>query len=168
MQKLTHAQVKFTNASDKFANTSKNLFTPAYDETPCVNDALKERLPDDCQRRAQLKKSFKEGRITTEDLDAVKQFARNYLVTERQALDFLRDLQELEFKKTKRSEQRSAQKHVEKQADKSPEQGISKQGKGVTEKASSKRKRETAQVTRKKRARYEHQTKVMMKSQSSK
>ena len=59
-----------------------------YDETPRFNDALKERLPDDYQPRAQLKKSFKEGRITTEDLDAVKQFARNYLVTERQALDF--------------------------------------------------------------------------------
>ena len=72
-----------------------------------------------------------------------------------QALDFLQHLQELELKKIKHAEQQSAQKHIEKQADKSPEQGresISKQGKSGTRKASSKRKREITQVSRKKRA----------------
>ena len=85
-----------------------------YHESPCFTEGDKIRTADDYQPRSQLKKLFTTEEITADNTEAVKNFSKNYLVSEKLVIEYLNHLQDLKFRKDKRAKQRPKKQEVQK------------------------------------------------------
>ena len=83
------------------AKTIPQLWLPEFhylhvDETPTTNRAV-----DDFQPRAQMKTQFAEGTLTLTDPDKVKEFSKNYIISEELVNKYVVHFTELKVQKVK-------------------------------------------------------------------
>ena len=57
---------------------------------------------------------FTTGEITADNTEAVKNFSKNYLVSEKLVIEYLNHLQDLKFRKDKRAKERPKKQKVQK------------------------------------------------------
>ena len=88
-------------------------------ETSELNEHGRIRDPDDCQPRAQIKKRFQKGEISTANEESINEFAQKYCVEEIFVKKYLEHLQELKTMEEIRSRSRKGeqQKRKEKKYD---------------------------------------------------
>ena len=91
------------------------LHYKSYKSTPVTNEDATPREVDDFQPRVQLKELFSKQCISSEDTEKIHEFSTKYALEEKHVRAYLLHLEDLKFRKEKRSEKARCQREKTKE-----------------------------------------------------
>lgn len=99
-----------------YSKLSEYCYKSVHD-TSVLDSDEKDRKPDDCQPRHNIKRLYKEKKLSADDVDGVKEFSEKFIVEEKYVKSYFDHLTSLENLKKIRDQQRQTNRRERQQKD---------------------------------------------------